>query len=155
MIYEIQNNLQNSLFYDQKQVGDRQKQVPFHVVMKTLNMLCGQEGYLDSLLSIIDDDLLVLYRNKELKHFKSPLKKPEYVHKFTDIGQLAIEYGQDEIQHFDIQTADETLVNKLIVAKLYTKLIEDSLNFFTKLQETISIVFDEIYEGKHHSTEVD
>ncbi|WP_148263524.1 cytochrome b5 domain-containing protein, partial [Legionella drancourtii] len=118
MISEIQNNLQNIWFFDQKQVGDRQRQVPFHFVMKTLNILFGHEGYLDSLLSIIDDDLLVLYRNKELKHFKSPLKKPEYVHKFTDIGQLAIEYGQDEIQHFDIQTADETLVNKLIVAKL-------------------------------------
>ncbi|WP_028389539.1 cytochrome b5-like heme/steroid binding domain-containing protein [Legionella fairfieldensis] len=154
MISEIQNNLQNIWFFDQAHVGDRKRQVPFHFVMKTLSILFGHEGYLDSLLSIIDNNLLTLYRDKDLKHFKS-LRGDKNAHKFIDIGQLAIEYGQDEIKYYNLQTIDETLVNNLIVSRLYNKLVLDSLAFFTKLQNIISKAIDEIYEGKYSKFETD
>lgn len=150
LIAEIQNNIRGIWSFDKSSVGDSKREMPFHFVMKTLDIIFGKEGYIDSLLKISDQDLYNEYQTRALRHWK----KTEDTEKITilNLGQQAMQYGKDEIKNLGLRTLNETLIQNMRIYELYVSLINLSLTFLEKLKSDITTELDHISEPVDDST---
>lgn len=146
VITDIQNNVHGIWNFDKEQVGDSKRNVPFHFVMKTLDIIFGKDGYLDSLLKLSDQELHDKYQAKILTHWQ-PITSVTLPITVLDLGKKAMQYGKDEIKHYGLTTVDQTLIKNMRVYELYDSIITLSLTFLEKIKSDIIVELDQI-DGK-------